>query len=141
MDKERIERYKKAGSAYISYVLTFIKWLNIGLLLGVLGGVVGTAFCYSIGYVTNMRETYPALIWLLPVGGMTIVFLFKTCGLHPTDTNGVLLAVHKPASISPSTGPLIFIGSVLTHLFGGSAGREAQPCRWAGSWAGTRQIF
>lgn len=132
MDKERIQRYKKASGAYVRYVLTFMKWLSIGLLLGVLGGLVGTAFCYSIGYVTDLRETYPALIWLLPVGGMTIVFLFKTCGLHPTDTNGVLLAVHKPASISPSTGPLIFIGSVITHLFGGSAGREGAALQLGG---------
>lgn len=132
MDKGRIERYKKTSHAYIRYVLTFVKWLGIGLLLGVLGGIVGTAFCYSIGYVTDMRETYPALIWFLPVGGMTIVFLFKACGLHPTDTNGVLLAVHKPASISSSTGPLIFIGSVLTHLFGGSAGREGAALQMGG---------
>lgn len=132
MDKERIQRYKKTAQGYAGYVLTFIKWLNIGLLLGILGGLVGTAFCYSISYVTDMRESYPTLIWLLPVGGMTIVFLFKTCGLHPTDTNGVLLAVHKPASISPSTGPLIFIGSVITHFFGGSAGREGAALQLGG---------
>lgn len=132
MDNERVQRYKKTSRSYARYVLTFIKWLGIGLLLGVLGGLVGTAFCYSISYVTGMRETYPALIWLLPVGGMTIVFLFKTCGLHPTDTNGVLLAVHTPSSISPSTGPLIFIGSVITHLFGGSAGREGAALQLGG---------
>lgn len=132
MDKDRIERYRKTARGYASYVLTFIKWLNIGLLLGVLGGLLGTAFCYSINYVSNMRGTFPAIIWLLPVGGMTIVFLFKTCGLHPTDTNGVLLAVHTPSSISPSTGPLIFVGSVITHLFGGSAGREGAALQLGG---------
>ncbi|MBQ3211753.1 MAG: chloride channel protein [Oscillospiraceae bacterium] len=126
------ERYKKTAKSYAAYVLIFIKWLNIGLLLGVLGGLVGTAFCYSIGFVTGLREANPFLVWFLPLGGLVIVFLYKKCGLHPTDTNGVLLAVHTPASISPSTGPLIFVGSTITHLFGGSAGREGAALQLGG---------
>ena len=126
------ERYKKTAKSYAAYVLIFIKWLNIGLMLGVLGGLVGTAFCYSIGFVTGLREANPFLVWFLPVGGLVIVFLYKKCGLHPTDTNGVLLAVHTPASISPSTGPLIFVGSTITHLFGGSAGREGAALQLGG---------
>jgi len=126
------ERYKKTAKSYGTYVLIFIKWLNIGLLLGILGGLVGTAFCYSIGFVTELREANNFLVWLLPVGGLMIVFLYKKCGLHPTDTNGVLLAVHTPASISPSTGPLIFAGSTITHLFGGSAGREGAALQLGG---------
>ena len=126
------ERYKKTAKSYAAYVLIFIKWLNIGLLLGVLGGLVGTAFCYSISFVTGLREANPFLVWFLPLGGLVIVFLYKKCGLHPTDTNGVLLAVHTPASISPSTGPLIFVGSTITHLFGGSAGREGAALQLGG---------
>ena len=126
------ERYTKTAKSYAAYVLIFIKWLNIGLLLGVLGGLVGTAFCYSIGFVTGLREANPFLVWFLPLGGLVIVFLYKKCGLHPTDTNGVLLAVHTPASISPSTGPLIFVGSTITHLFGGSAGREGAALQLGG---------
>lgn len=117
---------------YFNYTAIFLKWLGIGALLGLLGGLIGAAFCHSLGYVTGLRETYPSLIWLLPVGGLTIVFLYKTCGLHPTDTNGILLAVHTPAGISPSTGPLIFGSSVLTHLFGGSAGREGAALQLGG---------
>lgn len=132
MDKERIERYAQTARSYAGYVLTFLKWLNIGLILGILGGLVGTAFCYSIGYVSSLRESFPLLIWFLPSGGLVIVFLYKKCGMHPTDTNGVLLAVHTPASISPSTGPLIFIGSTITHLFGGSAGREGAALQLGG---------
>jgi len=132
MDTERLSRYKNTTKSYVSNVLTFIKWLAFGFILGVLGGLVGTAFCYSINYVTALREANPILIALLPVGGLVIVFLYKTCGLHPTDTNGVLLAVHTPASISSSTGPLIFIGSTITHLFGGSAGREGAALQLGG---------
>lgn len=126
------ERYKKTAKSYAAYVLIFIKWLNIGLLLGILGGLVGTAFCYSIGFVTELREANTFLVWFLPLGGLVIVFLYKKCGLHPTDTNGVLLAVHTPSSISPSTGPLIFVGSTITHLFGGSAGREGAALQLGG---------
>lgn len=127
-----IERYKKTAKSYAEYVLIFIKWLNIGLLLGVIGGLVGTAFCYSIGFATELRQTTPEIIWFLPLGGLLIVFLYKKCGLHPTDTNGVLLAVHTPSSISPSTAPLIFAGSTITHLFGGSAGREGAALQLGG---------
>ena len=78
------ERYKKTAKSYAAYVLIFIKWLNIGLLLGILGGLVGTAFCYSIGFVTEFREAHSFLVWFLPLGGLVIVFLYKKCGLHPT---------------------------------------------------------
>lgn len=126
------KHFLQHSRAYFDYTIIFLKWLNIGLILGVVGGLVGTAFCHCLSFVTNIRQLYPILIWFLPLGGLVIVFLFKKCGMHPTDTNGVLLAVHTPSSISPSTGPLIFIGSTITHLLGGSAGREGAALQLGG---------
>ena len=126
------ERLNEMCRNYFESLFVFIKWLIAGTIIGILGGLIGTAFCYALSFVTQLRETYPVIIWGLPVGGLIIVLLFKKCGMHPTDTNGVLLAVHTPARISSSTGPLIFIGSVITHLLGGSAGREGAALQLGG---------
>ena len=72
------------------------------------------------------------LLYLLPLGGLLIVWLYRLRGMHPTDTNGVLLAIHAPTSIPGSTAPLIFIGTTITHLFGGSAGREGAALQLGG---------
>ncbi len=123
------------------YIHGFALWALVGLLIGILGGLVGTAFCLCIRFVTGLRGAFPWLLYLLPVGGLLIVWLYGKSGLHPTDTNGVLLAIHSPSSISISTGPLIFISTVITHLFGGSAGREGAALQlggvlghWVGKW-------
>lgn len=126
------ERLKEIYRNYFESLFMFLKWLAAGIMLGLSGGLIGTAFCYALSFVTELRESYPLIIWGLPLGGLLIVLLFKKCGLHPTDTNGVLLAVHTPAKISASTGPLIFIGSVITHMFGGSAGREGAALQLGG---------
>ena len=114
------------------YIHGFALWVLIGLLIGVLGGLVGTAFCYSVGFATRLRIAHPWLVWLLPLGGLLIVWLYGRSGLHPTDTNGVLLAIHSPSAISASTGPLIFVSTTITHLFGGSAGREGAALQLGG---------
>lgn len=122
----------KSLAGYFEPLQVLLKWLLVGAVLGIVGGLVGTAFCHVLSLVTNLRQTFPVLILFLPVGGIIIVFLYKRCGFHPTDTNGVLLAIHTPASISGSTGPLIFIGTAITHLFGGSAGREGAALQLGG---------
>ena len=126
------EKIKEIYGNYFESLSVFLKWVAAGIMLGIFGGLIGTAFCYALSFVTEFRNAYPVIIWGLPLGGLLIVLLFKKSGLHPTDTNGILLAVHTPARISASTGPLIFIGSVITHLFGGSAGREGAALQLGG---------
>ena len=113
----------------LRYVRTFVLWAVAGL-------VIGTAFCYAIREATQLRGAYPWLLYFLPAGGLLIVWLYQLRGMHPTDTNGVLLAIHAPTSIPGSTAPLIFVGTTITHLFGGSAGRGAAARRRARLSAG-----
>ena len=101
-------------------------------MIGALGGLIGTAFCYAIREATQLRGAYPWLLYFLPAGGLLIVWLYRLRGMHPTDTNGVLLAIHAPTSIPGSTAPLIFVGTTITHLFGGSAGREGAALQLGG---------
>ena len=133
------ERLRKFSAEYFESLRMLIKWLIVGLVIGIPGGLIGAAFCHTLSFVTGLRESYPLLIWLLPLGGVLIVFLYSKCGMHPTDTNGVLLAVHTPAGISVSTGPLIFVGSAITHLSAALPDARARRCSWAAYWAGRRQ--
>ena len=116
----------------LRYVRTFVLWAAAGLVIGALGGLIGTAFCYAIREATQLRGAYPWLLYFLPAGGLLIVWLYRLRGMHPTDTNGVLLAIHAPTSIPGSTAPLIFVGTTITHLFGGSAGREGAALQIGG---------
>lgn len=114
------------------YIRGFVTLALVGLILGLVGGLVGTAFCYAIRYAAMFRTAHEWIIWLLPAGGLIIVFLYGMGGMKPTDTNGILLAIHTPSRITVSTGPMIFISTVITHLFGGSAGREGAALQLGG---------
>ncbi len=105
----------------------------MGLVVGLLGGLIGTAFCYAIEFATHFRTASPWIIWLLPVGGLAIVWLYHLRGLNPTDTNGVLLAVRSSSAIPGITVPLIFLSTAITHLLGGSAGREGAALQLGGA--------
>ncbi|MBE6680020.1 MAG: chloride channel protein [Ruminococcaceae bacterium] len=113
----------------------FLKWVLIALLLGVVGGLVGSAFHILVDIATETRENNDFLIWLLPLGGLAIVFLYRFA--HATkgvDTNRVIEAVDADNKSIPFVmAPLIFVSTVLTHLFGGSAGREGAALQIGGS--------
>ena len=103
----------------------FIKWLVFSLLSGVLIGGAGTVFHYCMVWANDTRLTYPCLILLLPLAGLLIVWAYHM--LHDekdTGTNLVLAAIHSGKHIPMKMAPLIFISTITTHLFGGSAGRE-----------------
>ena len=122
--------------------LVFLKWVLLAGAAGVTVGAAAVAFHWCIGTATALRGMYPWLIWLLPVCGAAIVGLYKLCGMeHDQGTNLVLVAVRDAEPMKLRTAPLIFICTVLTHLVGGSAGREGAALQLGGSmagWAGRR---
>jgi len=117
----------------LEYAIAFLFWVAIGLILGLVGGVVGGAFSLAIGTATHIRSANPWIIWLLPFAGLLIAYLYHLRSLRPTDTNGVILALQRPGSVTAVTAPLIFVSTVLTHLFGGSAGREGAALQMGGA--------
>ena len=131
MNKER-KSFRWHSRQTMLYIHGFIAWIAVGLALGILGGLVGAAFCYAIQYATLFRTGHSWIIWLLPAGGLLIVWLYGRRGMHPTDTNGILLAIHSPSSIPGVTAPLIFTSTAITHLLGGSAGREGAALQLGG---------
>ena len=105
--------------------VTFVKWLLYSCLIGVVVGLVAVAFHLGIDLAAELRGEHPNIIWLLPLGGMAIVLLYRVCGMEKDrGTNLVLVAVRDAERLKLRTAPLIFLSTILTHLVGGSAGRE-----------------
>ena len=118
----------------LKYVEAFFKWIIISILVGVAGGVLGSVFHKSIDFVTELRIQNSFLIYILPVGGLfiaVIYYLFSSKGR--IDTNRVIESVRKDKDIPIVMLPLIFISTVVTHMLGGSAGREGAALQLGGS--------
>ena len=109
------------------------RWLLLAVPTGLVCGAVGTAFHLAVEHVTEWRAEHIWLLWLLPVAGLAIVALYKITGCEGMGTNNVIRAVHSGESVSPLLVPAIFFGTVLTHLCGGSAGREGAALQMGGS--------
>lgn len=131
-----MEGLKKTSIAVVSYLVTFIKWVVTGLCTGVVIGSVGTLFRISIEYVTGLRIQNPWMIYFLPFAGMLIVLSYRMLGVKESrGTNLILTTVRTEESVPIKMAPLIFFGTVLTHMFGGSAGREGAALQLGGSIA------
>ena len=114
----------------------FGKWALYAIGVGILVGAVGAAFHIGIDWAAGLRAQCPRIVWLLPVGGVAIVLLYRACGMEKDrGTNLVLAAVREAEPIRLRTAPLIFLSTIITHLVGGSAGREGAALQLGGSLA------
>lgn len=115
-------------------LLDFFRWVIIASITGLVVGVVGVAFVKGLNFVTALRTAHPQLIFGLPVAGIVIVTLYKICNYeNDQGTNLVISTIHAETEIPLRMTPLIFISTLLTHLFGGSAGREGAALQLGGS--------
>ena len=114
------------------YVTALLKWLAVGALVGGVGGFVGAAFHLGVNYATNVRMTHPWVLYLLPLGGVIIAALYRLCRLEGAGTNAVIESVHFGKKVPTLLVPLIFVATVITHLCGGSAGREGAALQIGG---------
>lgn len=114
-----------------------IKWLLLSLAIGVLCGCASAFFLVSLHWVTNFRESHLWVISLLPLGGLIIGLLYHYYGNSVIKGNNLLLEeLHDPKQVIPfRMAPLVFFGTLLTHLFGGSAGREGTAVQIGGAIA------
>ncbi|MDO4530490.1 MAG: chloride channel protein [Bacillota bacterium] len=107
-----------------------------GIAIGGVVGLVGIAFHLLLEWATEFRMEHPMLLWLLPVGGLAIVLAYRLLGMEKDrGTNFILVAVRSNEQVSIKTAPLIFFSTVVTHLLGGSAGREGAALQLGGSIA------
>lgn len=110
-----------------------VLWLVLAAAVGLVCGGVGTAFHLSVEAVTELRGEHGWILWLLPLAGLVIVVLYKGTRCEGMGTNNVIRAVQSGEAVSPLLVPAIFLGTVLTHLCGGSAGREGAALQMGGS--------
>ncbi len=103
-----------------------------------LSGAASALFLWSLDLATRFRGTHPWLLYCLPVAGLLIVFLYSEHGKEVAGGNNLLLEkIHDPDSAVPfRMAPFILITTVLTHFFGGSAGREGTAVQMGGTLAG-----
>lgn len=113
----------------------FFKLALLSSLAGVLSGASASLFLHSLNYVTNYREANEWIIWFLPVAGLFIGLIYHHFGKDVAAGNNLILQeIHDPKKkISPLMAPFIYVGTVITHLFGGSAGREGTAVQMSAS--------
>ena len=114
------------------YVKTLVKWLLAAALIGTVGGAVGSLFHLGVEYATELRMEVPALLYALPLAGVLIVALYRFLRTQGVGTNAVLDAVHQGRELPILLIPAIFLATLLTHLAGGSAGREGAALQLGG---------
>ena len=118
------------------YVAWFCKWTLLSVLMGSVGGMLGAVFHDALHFVTQLRIENTWLVLLLPAGGLLSVVWYKLLGLRKNrGTNEIIDAVLHGEELKPQIAPGIFGAAMLTHLFGGSAGREGAALQLGGSVA------
>ena len=131
---KKIAQHYATSSIFSSKVL--IKWLAIASLVGVIVGAIAACFGHTLIAVNNFRAAHPMIILGLPFAGLVIVFLYRYFkDQDDRGTNMVIASIHSSTGIPFRMAPLIFVTTVITHLFGGSAGREGAAIQLGGSIA------
>lgn len=125
---------RKLRSAWV-YVYTFVRWGLIASLIGAAGGIVGWFFAFEIKLANQLNNENWWMVLFLPLGGVLIVGLYRLFRLpHDPGTNCVIESIRTGKPVPWALSPLIFFSTIITHLFGGSAGREGAALQLGGSF-------
>lgn len=127
---------KEYAMKCVGRIYILARWLLLAGVCGVVLGLVAGLFGRSITEVTAFRQSHGWMIYLLPVAGLVIVALYRL-DPYKSDTNRVLEGIQSGTYVPLRMSPLIIISTILTHAFGGSAGREGAALQLGGSLGGT----
>lgn len=122
---------------YRKTIRRYLRWTFLSAMIGVLAGSSAAIFLISLEWVTSTRDHWPFLIFGLPLAGLMIGWVYHCFGKEAAQGNSLILEeIHNPRKIIPlRMAPLILGGTLMTHLFGGSAGREGTAVQMAASLA------
>ncbi len=118
-----------------------LRWLGIAIPVGLLAGTASALLLVALDWATRTRDSHPELLYFLPLAGLAVGLLYHFFGQTIEAGNNLLLEeIHAEADTPATTiparmSPLILLGTVLTHLFGGSAGREGTAVQTGASLA------
>ncbi len=147
MQRESMDSKRNKSKVIIRYyydrvsrdVGTFLKWIVLAILTGLVVGGASSIFAGCIKWVTEYRNNNIWVFMLLPIVGVAIVFMYQIIDPHDGGTNQVLSTIRSRGDVPLKAAPLIFVSTLLTHLTGGSAGREGASIQFGGSignWLG-----
>ena len=129
-----LNKLNKSLRAALPSVRALFQWLGLAVLTGLACGLAGAAFAWCVTQATGLRAAHPWLLYCMPLAGLLIVACYR--GVHmenDSGTNQIIASVRGHVRPPVRLAPLIFTGSVLTHLTGGSAGREGAALQIGGS--------
>lgn len=106
--------------------IVFLRWFLLASISGTAVGIVISFFLKSLQWATSTRESNPWLLYILPLGGTFVSYLYSKYGKDSAKGNNLIIErINKGEGRIPfRMAPLVFFGTFITHLFGGSAGRE-----------------
>ena len=124
---------------HLALALFCAKWVTIGVPVGAAIGSAVALFLWILNLAIETFWNCPWLLFLLPLGGMAVGLVYHLFGKSVEAGNNLVLEqIHEPGGGVPAVmAPLVLIGTVVTHLFGGSAGREGTAVQMGGSIAST----
>ena len=114
-----------------------LRWILVAATVGVFSGSASAIFLLLLDWAKNIRESNSWLIFLLPFGGVFVAAAYNFFGRSLGKGNNLIIEeVQKPSKlISFLMAPLVLIGTIITHVFGGSAGREGTAVQMGASLA------
>ena len=124
---------RKVLSRWLLYFRSLGKWLTLAGITGVLCGLVGSAFHLGVQWATQLRLGHPWLLYTLPLLGLGIVGIYKLFGTEGQSTDSIIEEVQSGHGLSLALLPSIFLSTLLTHLGGGSVGREGAALQMGGT--------
>lgn len=116
---------------------TLAEWIGLGTLVGIACGAGSALFLFLLDQATSFREGHGWIVFTLPLAGLAIGWLYERYGASIQAGNNLVIdTIHDDGPEIPlRMAPMVLIGTVLTHLFGGSAGREGTAVQMGASLA------
>lgn len=113
------------------------KWTLIAALVALASGSASALFLWALDWATATRTTHFWLIWLLPLAGWVVSWVYLKVGSQVEAGNNLLIdEIHDPRKVVPlRMAPLVLVATVISHLFGASVGREGTAVQMGGSLA------
>lgn len=131
MEQEKLlDAARKAGH----YILATFKWIVASIVVGAVCGLLGAGFHHAIDLATEFRQEHIFIVWFLPLAGVATLLLYRLCRVSfSAGTDLVIQSVSTNEHIPILLAPLIMAGTLLSHLFGASVGREGAALQLGGS--------
>ncbi len=127
-----------SAKEYVKTLPILAKWLVVSGLVGLVVGMVGAAFGHTLHFVNGFRTEHPWIVLALPFGGLVIVAMnYMAKYMDDSGTNTIMGSIREASDVPVKMAPIIFISTAITHLCGGSAGRESAAIQLGGSLSNT----